>query len=151
MEEHKVFIDYLQKFYDRGFLKEVYASDNVIVCNAYNQFYMVFVLKLLEKYEKDFPCFIMNSVGLKEIVRDESFAFTYYGALSDEDQDHALKFLTESVFESWIRRDSELKQRPTAEHMDLAFEEELLTQGTEAVRTRLRAEDPIKKGCFRSF
>ena len=124
------YLDTLQKFYDRGFLREVYRSKRAIVCNVYNQFYVAFDRTFLdkadEKYATMVPCFTMNSLGLKEIVKDDRFVTHYYLQLTPEQQSTNLRWIDQKLFESFERRDGELRQKPVPDHMDLDYEAKLL-------------------------
>lgn len=141
----------LNRFYERGFLREVYVSERAIVCNAYNQFYIAFSKDLLKEYDGGFPGFMMNSNGLKSILKDENFVNYYYGCLSDEDQDHVLVFLNEELFRFWMERDSEFKQKVPGDNMDMAFEAELLEKGADAVREKLLEGEPRRRSFFDFF
>lgn len=143
------YLAFLQKFYDHGFLREVYRSDRTIVCNAYNQFYMIidrtFLDKADGKYDQMIPVFVSGGLGLKEIIKDEKFAQRYYLCLPKEEQDKVLRFLDERLFQSFIKKDSMLKQKPVPEQMDLAFEAALLERGPDAMRAQLLAEEAAEK------
>lgn len=147
-DDIKEFYDLLNRFYERGFLKEVFNSEKAIVCNAYNQFYIAFSKALIKKYDNaGFPGFVMNSKGLRYIVEDDNFVNQYYGALSDEEQDKVLAFLDEKLFDFWEKHDLDFKQKPTGKNMDLEFEAELLAKGPDA----FRKQAPRKRGFFNFF
>ena len=147
--EKKSYLDFLQKFYDHGLLKEVYRSEKAIVVNVYNQFYMAidrtFLDKNTEKYAESIPCFIMNSAGLKRIIEDDSYVKRFYLLLPEEDKEKSLRFLSESHFQAWLKKDSAYKQKDIPEHMDLEFEALLLEKGADAVRAQLLEERKLKE------
>lgn len=78
----------------------------------------------------------MNSAGLKRIVEDESFAARFFPSLSSEEQDKALILLNEALFTHFQAHRDEFQQRPAK--LDLAFEQELMLKGREAVMQYLQ-------------
>lgn len=138
------YLIFLQKFYDHGLLREVYRTELVIVCNAYNQFYLALDRKFIEKhpqkYAENIPVFTMNSKGLKYLLEDDTFIKRYYINLPEEEQSSTLRFLDEQLFQSLMKRSSVLQQKPIPEHMDLDLEAELLKKGPDGVRARLAME-----------
>ena len=134
IKENKAFLELLTKFYENGLLKEVYRSQNVIVCNVLNQFYFVFDLEILQDLTENFPGFLMNSHGLRKIVEDNDYVNTYYGLLSDEAKSDAMRLLNENAFERLLKKKEDYLQRAVPDNMDLDFERELLIKGPETLK-----------------
>ena len=149
--DYQEFLQLLDQFCQRGYWKKVYATDQAIVCNVYDQFYIAFSRKLLKRVEGYYPGFTMNSIGLKNILEDENFVNTYYGYLSPKEQDKVLVMVDESLLDHFEKRDQEFRQRPPGESMDLAFEAELLNKGVDAMRAQLLANKPKKRSIFDIF
>lgn len=126
--EKSNFTALMDRFYDSGLMKKVYETDNALVCNVFDQFYMAFSSDIVKRYEEKgmFPGFIMNTEGLRQIVADDSFATTYYGLLPPEKQETALRFVDENLYSSLLRKKDALSQRPPQPNMDLEFEQQVI-------------------------
>ena len=126
--EKNNFTEMMDKFNSHGLMKKVYETENAMVCNVFDQFYVAFSASVMQKYENGdrFPGFIMGSEGLKQVVQDDSFATTYYGMLSPKDQERILMFVDEKLFQSLLSRKDKLSQKPPHPNMDLAFEQQVI-------------------------
>lgn len=149
--DYKEFLQLLNQLCERGYWKQVYATEQAIVCNVYNQFYIAFSRKLLKPVNGYYPGFTMNTLGLKAILEDENFVNTYYGYLSPEEQDKVLTMVGKSLLNHFEKHDQEFRQRPPRASMDLAFEAELLEKGVDAMRAQLLANKPKKRSIFNFF
>ena len=143
--DNRAFGELLSKFYENGLLKEVYRTEKVVVCNAFNQFYVAFSLDLVDSYTQDFPGFSMNSSGLRYIVEDDNFVFRYFQNLSSKAQDDALFLLNEAQFAHFQAHQEEFRQRPVK--VDLAFEQKVL----EKARTLSTRHQKHRNGAFLNF
>ena len=120
----------MERFYGAGLMKKVYETDNALVCNVFNQFYIAFSSEILKMYEDRnvFPGFVMNSEGLKQIVQDDSYATTYYGYLPPEQQSRALRFADEKMYETLLSKKDILSKKAPGPNVDLTYEQQLIAE-----------------------
>ena len=119
------FHEMLNRFYEKGVLKEVYKSDKATVCNAFDQFYIAFSNELVAQYEDGrFPGFTMNSNGLRSVVEDNNFINHYFGSLSSKEQDEVLVLLDETLLQHFVTHKAEFAARPP--RVDLAYEQQVI-------------------------
>ena len=131
----ELFEKQLQKFYDSSLLKEVYRTEKAIVCNVYNQYYLAFSLDILKNYTENFPCFkMLNSSGLLEVVRNDSFVNEYYSYLSPEQKSKILTILNDDLFAQLSSQKEALLQLPVPEKINLEFEREVMANGRKAIK-----------------
>ena len=134
-KENKAFAEQLQKFYENGLFKEVYRTENAIICNVFNQYYLAFSLDLVAHYTENFPCFMMvNSSGLLETMRNDHFVNEYYGYLTQEQKAKVLTFLNDELFEQLSASKEEMMQLPPQKKIDLEFEQEVMKKGKGAIK-----------------
>ena len=119
------FYEMLNKFYANGVLKEVYSSEKATVCNAFDQFYIAFSNELVAQYEDGrYPGFMMNSSGLRSIVKDDNFVNHYFVVLSSKEQDEVLILLDEIQLKHFVTHKAEFSKRPP--RVDLAYEQQVM-------------------------
>lgn len=125
-EVNKNFLDILEKFYENGIFKKVYSSERATVCNVFNQMYVAFSHDMMEHYDKDFPGFVMNSDGLKNIVSDDKFVLTYFQNIPRRKRKELLVVLDNQFLNNMIANKQEYQNLPPNPYIDLAYEQQLI-------------------------
>ena len=137
INERKDFWQIYNKFCENGIFKQVYASEKVLVCNVFNQMYVMFVVDLMKEYTDSFPGITMNSVGLRNVLkRDAEFAIEYITNLSAKDREDALMVIDEDFFQHMYTHKQEFERRSPSKDVDLAFEQEIFLHGKEALKKK---------------
>lgn len=126
VDKKSKFKETLDKYYANGLFKQVYASDNAIVCNILNQLYVGFSLDVVGHYDQNYPGFIMNSNGLRNVIQDPNFINTYFGNLSSKGQDDALLILEDRFFNHMMANKDALSRKPPNPELDLAYEQQVI-------------------------
>lgn len=124
-EKMEEFYELLNKFYDNSIFREVYKSDDILVCNVFEQFYAVFNLDVIKETKENFFGFMMNSNGLKSVVEDSRFFNQYYEHLSEEMLNKRLIVFNENYYEKLLQNRHRFESLPPSTAIDLEYEESL--------------------------
>ncbi len=139
-------IELLNRFFEAGVLKLVYKSDNAIVCNVFNQYYVAFSVPICRKYTEQFPGFVINSKGLRTVLEDDEYINYHFSALSEETQKASLAYVDEVLLQHMIKNKSEFEKRPPK--IDLEFEKAVIELGKGALELFPDEEEKPKKRRF---
>ena len=155
--KNEKFNEMLNRFYENGVMKEVYASDKAIVCNVFNQFYFLISVEIIEwecrkeqpsNFNGKYPVFAMNQEGLRWILKYEDFTYEYYGFLPKEIQSRALRFLDESLLQHLVKNKDTFEKRPIGPQINLEFEKAVIELGKGALELFPDEEEKSKKRRF---
>ena len=126
------FYQEIQKFFDRGLLKEIYKSDMVSICNLANSFYLVFHFA----FDADGTFFgvITESTTAKNIVQDNNAAIELLEYYIQSDQKRYVVPLNDSLIKYFLPIKAQReKEGSISENIDLEFESEMIKRKNEGL------------------
>jgi hypothetical protein len=133
--KNEKFNEMLNRFYENGLMKEVYASEHAIVCNILDQLYVVFNVFVMDEWKNEYgyPGFIVNSRGLRNILKDDVYVHAHYLSLPEKMQRDYLLVLNEKFYRHMVDNKERLSQKPPNPEIDLEFEKAVIEHGKGAL------------------
>ena len=109
----------VEKYFENGLLREIYASDRISVCNAVNNCYIIFDYEMCKRFGTPYGIVAPQNI-LKSIMQDN---MTFYGWLSnmtDKEIEKETVVCSDKVFEVMKQE----KQRTDIEGPDINLDYE---------------------------
>ena len=119
------FYEKLEQFYKIGVLSEIYSTDKTIICNSLNQSYVVFNLDAIKQSNSDFLGVMMNSNGVKNMIEDENYIYTYYNSLNEMQRENVMFVLNDTVLTRLVQIKQKIEGSKPSSNIDLSTEEQL--------------------------
>ena len=128
MEKKELYYNLTKKYFDVGLMREVYISDRVSVCNLSNSFYVVVPFDLIQNNIPPVGA-VTDKDGLKEIIKDDTYAYGLIDHYFKTKQDKYLIPINDDMFKIFMP----IKQKRDAmgtvsDCIDLQLEEEIMAR-----------------------
>ena len=123
MTEREKFLLENERFFESGFIREIYGNEDVSILNVCNSLYVATKYQKLEGYNH--TATIVGIDQIKEIVENNSYLINWMSRLSREDMKKVLMEFNDRTFEVMKKIKGETDITGPTQYIDLELEENL--------------------------
>lgn len=128
MTNKEKFLQFAQPYFDAELIREIASTDNLMICNLCDRFYVAYIYELMNNSTKFTHGVIINKDFIKEILEDDNNIILGFPRLSKSEQQKLLIELSPEKYQVMLQLKEKTNREGPSKFIDYQLEQELMAK-----------------------